>query len=199
MDSTGSADYSYWINYLDVWGFSGDPTIFPDDWGLELGFASYNPNITVGIRPLCSFGGNTEFWSSTYSNGYVWTTYNVPSSTAPYVDYNIDSDSCRTNSVEIGYGYPQNILTDQDMNITLALEPGSESSSTASASAEMVSNDCNDIGAWPGTNCMGLNVTRTRPAGYEPSQIYVNKSRNWTIPDCMAMQDQMEEPNLSCD
>jgi hypothetical protein len=199
-DGTVRADYSIWIDYLDEWGFTGDPTTFPDDWGLEYGVTSYNPNITGTIRPLCGLGGDTDFWSTTYhNNDYTWTAFDIPEAAAPYADYNIETDSCKDNSVEVGLGYPQALGTDSgDMNVTIDMAHGSESSSPASVKASMVSNDCNDIGAWPGSNCMGLQYNRQLPAGYYSPQEYVNPDHGWTIPGCFAMQDEMDEPNLSC-
>lgn len=195
----GTKGYSYWINYLDVWGFDSDISALPDDWGLEYGFTSYNSTITGITRPLCGLGANTRFWSSTYSEGHLWSTYNVPAAAAPYADYNILSDSCTANSIEVGLGYPKEVPMNSDINFTVELQDGEESSSPASATVTLISNDCNDLNIWPGTNCMGLNTDREVPEGYEKFQTYVNIHREWTIPSCMAMQDGMDEPYLGCD
>ncbi|MFA1550752.1 hypothetical protein [Actinomadura chokoriensis] len=172
-----------------------NPTIFPSDWGMELGITTFNDSIIDRIRPFCGGDGeraHTEFWSSTYyaSPGYLWTT-NIPPEAAPYADSNIQLDSCQANSAELGVGYPANLHADTWYNLLVELAPGNSGNSPASASVSMLSNDCTGT---PDSDCMGLNTDRQPPTGFEKVQSYVNRDRNWVIPSCAYMEEGLDSP-----
>ncbi|MGL5857076.1 MAG: hypothetical protein ACRC35_01470 [Angustibacter sp.] len=58
----------------------------------------------------------------------------------------------------------------------------------------LVSNDCNNVGADPNTNCMGLKTDRDPPSGVEGSQLLFNRDREWTVPACFWNADGLQEP-----
>lgn len=176
--------------------FSSDPQSFPNDWGMEIGITIYNPSLSPLPRPLCGLDGGDsdwDFWSGTYQMGGLWGT-NAPDNSHPYADYNIASDGCQENSVEIGIGSPTALEQDVTYIAFAELFPGNAGFSLMSASVSMKSNDCNDLLLDPGTNCMGLNTDRDPPTGFDGSATLVNAGRDWTVPGCFLMADGLEDP-----
>ncbi|WFE20265.1 hypothetical protein O7621_20520 [Solwaraspora sp. WMMD937] len=187
--------YDYWFVYESA--YSAQPSTFPSDWGMELGITTWNDDLPGWVvRPFCppGFGDSDwDFWSGTYEMGGIWGA-NVPESSAPYADYNIASDGCDENGVEIGIGFPRQLAQDTLYLAFAELYPGNESSSRMAASVSMKSNDCNNLGLSPHTDCMGLNTDRDPPAGFDGSALLVNSSRNWTSPACFLMGEGFTNP-----
>lgn len=191
--------FDYQFSYGSATG--ANPQLIPEDWGLELGVTTWNFDIAgSGIgRPNCGFDGtdsNTDFWQKNYTTGATWMT-NLPPASVPYLDTNVATDSCQANSVEIGIGYPRQLTADTTYRAAVYLGAGTKEASPFSASAQLVSNDCNDAWLEPSTNCMGLNFDRTPDGGIDQSQTYVNIDRGWSVPGCAAMADGWAGPQYT--
>ncbi|OPF80993.1 hypothetical protein VT50_0210645 [Streptomyces antioxidans] len=170
------------------------PADTPDDWGLEVGVTLYNDDLSW-TRPFCFGDGDADadFWATTWETGGVWGT-NAPDSSAPYPDYNLWTDPCSQNGLEIGIGYPQKLKPDTSYQLFVQKDLGNLGESAMSGSASIKSNDCNNAGAEPSTNCMGLNTDRDPPDGVDGAAVYVNAGRGWTAPGCTLMIDGADEP-----
>ncbi|WP_223874826.1 hypothetical protein [Salinispora oceanensis] len=187
--------YDYWFTYESAYG--AQPSSFPNDWGMEIGITTWNDSLPGWVvRPFCppGFGDSDwDFWSGTYEMGGIWGT-NVPDASAPYADYNIASDGCDENGVEVGIGFPGQLVQDTLYLAFVELYPGTQSASRMAASVSMKSNDCNDLGLSPQTDCMGLNTNRNPPAGFDGSATLINATRNWTAPACFLMGEGFTAP-----
>lgn len=150
----------------------------------------------LGRPPVLPAGfgdSDWDFWSGTYEMGGIWGT-NVPDASAPYADYNIASDGCDEIGVEVGIDFPRQLAQDTLYLAFFELYPGTQSASRMAASVSMKSNDCNDLGLSPQTDCMGLNTDRDPPAGFDGSATLVNAPRNWTVPACFLMGEGFTAP-----
>ncbi|MGL5858071.1 MAG: hypothetical protein ACRC35_06645 [Angustibacter sp.] len=184
-------------NFLYNARFGARPSNFPDDWGLEMGMTLYNPALSGLPRPACGLDGgdsDDDFWAKTWNtNGAVWGT-NVPPGSAPYADYNIQSDDCNANSLELGIGFPRALRQGVIYVVFSETGAGTQPRSPMSASMALKSNDCNNIGSAPNTDCMGLNTRRRPPAGVEPTRPLVGRGRGWTVPACFQNFDGSDAP-----
>jgi len=185
--------FEYQVRWSSALGHT--PQQNPDDFGLELGATQYNDAIVSSTpRPFCPVGAESAFWSRVYQIGtYTWGG-NVPAAAGPYTDSNIDSDPCSENSVEVGIGYPRQLQADVAYYLFVVLPTGTQGESPFGASASLKSNDCNDVGIDPNTDCMGLNTERDPPAGLEESQLYVSRGRSLPVPGCAGMRDGWDAP-----
>lgn len=175
------------------WGDNGHtPTAWPDpDWGLEVGVNLYAPQPCI-FDPAGNPVNYLGWWAK--RDNYSWVT-DLPSASAPYLDDNRASDECERLAVAFGVGYPRNVSGPAGYRYTFYIEQelGLQSASRMSADYQAVSNDCNNIGRAPDSDCMGLNTGRTFPYGVQSATL-VASSRSWTVPACFAMRDQWAAP-----
>lgn len=165
-------------------GAGHDPRLMPEDWGFEFDVSLFNPNRT-GTQPLCSGEGADAFWATRAVRS--WTVYTSASATlGSYLDFNNVLDACGRVSLAIGIGYPRNIPVSPsaEMITRIVADAGTKTSSRFGAVIQGVSNDCNNLGFAPNTDCMDLNIGRAFPGPGSKTLQVVNQTRNWSVPNC---------------
>lgn len=173
----------------------------PEDWGMEFDYNLYNDDLPGGnTRPACPFGNDRQFWGARGTNSgdevrswEVWVGGSTTVSAGTwgaYFDGNDASDDCSSLGLSVGVGYPRNLndgLTGPDAGVirvytTVVADRGAKVSSVQSASYQATSNDCNNVGVEPNSNCMGLNVNRAFPGPGSDRHISVGKTAGYTAP-----------------
>jgi hypothetical protein len=170
----------------------------PDDRGLEMEISLWNSGNT-GTRPFClPADANNRFWFGALPGqpAIVSWTLSTPSLSldpefwGAYVDSATYFDSCERQALGIGIGYPQDPPdwnNDGGFKTTIYGNPGTEvGGSPFSAGYQSVSNDCNDLGEEPSTDCMGLNENAAMPNGWSKNSPTVSRARNWLMPNCIS-------------
>ena len=175
------------------------PSAMPTDWGIELEVSLYNDDLGLS-HPFCLPTDLDEFWGVHDVNSWTLLVPNDPfgGNYGSYLDSQDASDPCSRNALAIGIGYPQNLpmsnvgRTIQTMIIT---DRGAVAESEMGAYYQAVSNDCNDLGLAPNTNCMDLNGSRTFPGPGGKNLTIVNPTREWTVPNCI-YTNQVADPRV---
>ncbi len=185
--------FEYQVRWSSALGHT--PQDVPDDFGLELGATQFNDEIVSSTpRPFCPVEAESAFWSRIYQIGtYTWGG-NVPAAAGAYADSNIAGDACGVNSVEVGIGYPRQLQADVAYYLFVVLPTGTQGESEFGASASLKSNDCNDVGLEPDTDCMGLDANRDPPGGLDGAALYVNQDRGFLLPGCAGMRGGWDAP-----
>jgi hypothetical protein len=169
-----------------------NPAKVPSGWGMEIGLTMYNNNNIPSAFPLCGPNGYKNFFLHTWEPATSWFT-NLPQAASPYIDFYIESDSCRVNGLEIGIRYPKKLAADYSYWVSgfPGLGEQRERQSAVSASASLKQDNCGrpDPKFVPAlaTFCMGLNTRATTPKGVAQSQPYVGRNRGWLAPGCFSL------------
>ncbi len=189
-DAANVAVYSIWN------GGSNSPDVIPTDWGIEVDTYQYNSQM-LGIRPACASGVYSAFWGSKGSgpSGIAsWYIYNLSSelpktTLGAYYDWVDSTDACADQSLSIGIGYPRSLSNYSEttggsvvLQTVIHTARGTKSSSPMSVNMQANSNDCNDLGRGPASDCMGLNTNRVFPLG--GAHIISGRSNGYSFPGC---------------
>lgn len=188
----------------------------PDDWGFEIDMSQFNDAFS-GTDPFCPIGYNEGFFAKHVPVGddssiISWSAWDITAGGQPgdhgasfgaYFDHNTFLDDCGRKSIAVGIGYPQNVnqayrgvaflgtrvVTHRGADVTF---------SPISAVTQAVSNDCNDLGVAPESNCMDLNIGRTFPGPGSKILLSINKARGMHIPNCIItfQPDEVEEHHV---
>lgn len=171
------------------------PRHMPSDWGLEFDFSLFNDDIS-GVHPFCPPGTDDNFWAGRgTARGEIrsWSVYNSGYSTGDlggYFDGNDASDPCSRLGLPIGIGYPDNInarspsSSSYELETTLRTDRGNQSASLFEHLYDAVSNDCNNLGLPPDSDCMGLNDNRVFPGPGADEAYTLNRDRLYYAPAC---------------
>lgn len=164
------------------------PTAMPPDWGIEMEVILWNDELN-GVHPACASNELEEFWGVHDVNS--WTVM-VPggqvATYGSYLDWQNLSDECGRNSLTIGIGLPRTLpvtFGTDTIQTMINTDRGTANESVMSSYYQAVSNDCNDIGQDPHTNCMDLNLNRTFPGPGGKVLPVLGKHREWTAPNCI--------------
>lgn len=159
------------------------------DWGLEVSLDLYN-------SAVCSGGTANDvyqpgWWAAPQT--YQWVT-NIPRYARPYLGDNRLFDDCTRLTQSFGIGWPWSLISGYEYSFFIATRnPNKVASSRFGAGFQAVSNDCDDIGRDPHTDCMGQNTSRVWRHGMQ-SQIVVNRNRSLTVPGCARMASGWSAP-----
>jgi hypothetical protein len=171
------------------WTAGHSPALWPDsDWGLEIGLSLYNDDACQGQSY------SSGWWASPTT--YEWAT-NLPPTSEPYLDDDRAFDVCGRLAEAFGIGHPERITPSAATYVFAisATNLGYKASSPFGADMQIVSNDCNNLGASAGSWCMGLNTARPFTYGQQ-SQVLVNRNRGAQVPGCARMYVGWQAPGL---
>ena len=201
--SANLASYMIWN------GGTNSPTQIPTDWGFEVDMVQYNDAL-FGTRPLCAPGVRDAFWAARDQGPSAvssWAVYSLTGdlTNSPfigaYLDWVDDSDPCGQQNLSVGIGYPRNLPANADGSVVLQTVihtwRGTETSSPMSVNVQVVSNDCNDIGSEPNSNCMDLNVWRNFPLGSK-GFVVSGSSNGYSFPGCYYTYWDERAQQMSC-
>ncbi len=179
----------------NTWANGRSPGQLHWDWGIEIDVSQFNYNYS-GTRPSCPSGFQNGFFATqTYPSSigvHSWAVYegsdaSTTTQISPYYDSNADLDPCNRQSMAIGLGSPQEIRMQNgvgSLQTIIRTNRGNVSGSPMSATAQALSNDCNDLGMIAQSDCMGINVNRPFPGPGSQSMPIVGAHRNIRVPTC---------------